>query len=442
MRFLIICIICYALGLTTSFANTYYDIKDDNLNHLFQAGKAKYVIRYEHQFEDTLFIPQNSELLFDGGCLSGPIVFNNTKLSGKVNLKGANIKGKIRNKTFDASWLCYKDGISDDAQNINDIIEVCGKVFFPRGKYCLISEYKTNGKVPKTLESEIRTHIGINKSNVSLIGENGTVFYSNVPLCTISVFSQPNQIENSIGNIRFQNIAFEVENDGNHFYEFMHSIRLIGVNGLLIKGCTFKDFWGDAISLSHYGDTPNTGERTRNQNVKILNNIIIGGDHHNNRNGISIASGRNLIIKDNIIKNTSRKDMPGGIDIEPNNSAYTIENIRIENNTLEGIGGSNGAIGVVVFKDAPAHKISIIGNRILNSNLGLFFYVMSKYTSDNFTICENYTDEQTTPYHFMGGGHSVNWYISNNTFERPCLQTVPGDIKIDGLVIKNYKKKD
>ena len=140
--------------------------------------------------------------------------------------------------------------------------------------------------------------------------------------------------------------------------------------------------------------------------------------------------------------NTSRKDMPGGIDIEPNNSAYKIENIRIEDNTLEGIGGSNGAIGVVVFKDAPAHKISIIGNRILNSKLGLFIYVMSKNTSDNFTIRGNYIDELTKPYHFMGGGHSVGWVISNNIFDRPCLQSMPGDIRVDNLVMKNNKKKD
>lgn len=419
-----------------------HDTDDADMRILFMAGKAKYVISYNHTFSDTISIPPGSVIMFDGGSLKGPIKFNQTSLKGKVRLKGSSISGQITNKIFNASWLCAMDGITDDAPRINEMIDVCGNVFFPKGSYRLISAFNPEGKLPKELHSSVNGHIAINKSNVTLEGETGTTFITDEPLITLSVFSQPNDIVHSISNVKIQNITFEVHNDGKNFHEFMHTIKMMGVNGITIRNCMINDFWGDGICLSHYGDNPQTGERTRNQNVRILNNTIIGGDHHSNRNGISVINGKNVLIKGNIIKNTSRKDMPGGIDVEPNNSAYTIENIRIEDNTLEGIGGSNGAIGVVVFKDAPAHKISIIGNRILNSKLGLFIYVMSKNTSDNFTIRGNYIDEHTKPYHYMGGGHSVKWNISNNTFMTPCLQNAPGDIKIDGLVMKNNKKKD
>lgn len=60
----------------------------------------------------------------------------------------------------------------------------------------------------------------------------------------------------------------------------MHTIKLIGVNGMIIKDCRFDDFWGDAICLSHYGDNPKTGERSRNQNIKLLSNSIIGSAYH------------------------------------------------------------------------------------------------------------------------------------------------------------------
>ena len=80
------------------------DTPEVEIHKLFQSGKARYVLRYSHQFIDTLQVPSGSEILFDGGQLSGPIIFYETNLSGIVNLKGSSIGGKISNKTFDASW--------------------------------------------------------------------------------------------------------------------------------------------------------------------------------------------------------------------------------------------------------------------------------------------------------------------------------------------------
>ncbi len=423
-------------------AKSVYDDAYCNVQRLFLMEKTKYIIQNAHQFSDTLIIPENCEINFSGGTLSGPIKFNKTKLTGKVNLKGSSISGQIKNKTFDASWLCTMNGETDDAPKINEIIELCDNIFFPKGTYRLISAYDASKKVGEECLAGIKTHIGINRKNVSLRGEHGTVFITNEPLCSICVFSRPNQIDNNISNINIKNITFEVQNDGKTFHEYMHTIKLIGIDRITIEDCEFKDFWGDAICLSHYGDTPQTGERTRNQNVKILNNTIIGGNHHNNRNGVSVVNGRNVLINGNTFKNTSRKDMPGGIDIEPNNSAYTIENIRIENNVLEGIQGSGGAICVVVFNEGPAHKISIIGNKISKSSNGLFIYVKTEDTSDNFVIKNNVIASDTRPYYFKGSGKSRGWTISGNTFNRPCSQIMPGDIKVENLIVKNNKKKE
>ena len=423
-------------------SKTVYDTKDGNMAELFRHGKAKYVLKCRHHFVDTLIVPAGSELKFEGGALSGPVVFANTLLSGNVNLKGSSISGYVMNSRFDASWLCAMDGVTDDAPRINEMIEVCGKVFFPKGNYRLISAFNPLRKLPKELYSSAQGHIAICKSNVTLEGEQGATFITDQPLITLSVFSQPCDIENSIGNIRIKNITFEVHNDGVNFHEFMHTIKTMGVNGMVIENCSFKDFWGDAICLSHYGDTPQTGERTRNQNIRILNNTITGEKHHSNRNGISVINGKNILIKGNTIRNTSRKDMPGGIDVEPNNSAYTIENIRIENNVLERIQGSGGAICIVIFDGGPAHGISIINNTISASNNGLLLNVKTENTSDNFVIKDNFIASDTHPIRFTGSGKSTGWIISGNTFERPFKQNIPGDIKVDNLVVKNNKKKD
>lgn len=422
-------------------AKTIIDNQAKSIHALLKNGRAKYVIRNFHQFKDTLYIPQGCNMVFEGGGLSGPIVFDNTKLGGQVNLRGSSISGNIRNKTFNASWLCAMDGITDDAPRINEMIEVCGNVFFPKGSYRLISAFNPEGKLPKELHSSVNGHIAINKSNVTLEGETGTTFITDEPLITLSVFSQPNDIAHSTSNIKIQNITFEVHNDGKNFHEFMHTIKMMGVNGITIRNCTFNDFWGDGICLSHYGDNPQTGERTRNQNVRILNNTIIGGNHHSNRNGISVVNGKNVLIKGNLIKNTSRKDMPGGIDVEPNNSAYTIENIRIIGNELEGIHGGVGAIAVVSYSDGPAHDISIMGNRIRNCQNGIHIYIKTDNTTDNFVLKNNTISEVSNPLIFTGEGTSKDWVIADNTFDRPILQVVPGKIKVKNLVAKNNKKK-
>lgn len=438
--FFIICL--FLLDVTALNAKTVYVLENDDLNRIFLAGKAKYILRFEHQFRDTLFIPQNSELIFEGGHLCGPIVFDDTRLSGRVNLKGSSIKGTIQNSNFDASWLCTMDGVSDDARNINEIIEVCNRVHFPKGKYKLVSSFLPNGKIDEKYFGAVTSHIGIYKNNVALEGEEGAEFIIDKPASAICVFSQPNQIANSIRNIKISGITFNVNNDGENFYEFAHTIKTKGVNGLIIKNCIFKDFLGDAISLSHYYDTPETGERSLNQNVKILNNVILGGSHYNNRNGISVGSGKCVLIKSNIIKNTSRKDMPGGIDIEPNNSAYTIDNIRIENNLFDSIGGSGGAICVGFINGGPAHYIYIVKNKVYNSSNGIQIFASTENTSDNFVIKGNYMDKNTRPYRFVGSGISNNWSICDNIFDKPCMQSIPGDIKVHNLTVKNNKKKE
>ena len=420
-------------------AKTIYDSPDVDMNRLFLEPKTKYVIRYSHAFSETVKVPKDCELLFDGGSLSGPIVFNKTKLSGEVNLKGSSLSGSVINKLFDASWLCYMDGETDDAKHINEMISVCGHIFFPRGNYRLISTFNPSGKVPKELHKSIISHIGIYQSDIHLEGENGCNFITNEPLGTICIFSIPKSIENSVNNVKIENISFNVNNDGVNFYEFRHTIKVIGVNGLVIENCYFDDFWGDAICLSHYGDNPETGERTRNQNIRIINNTIVGGNHHSNRNGISIINGKNILVKGNVIRNTTRKKMPGGIDIEPNNSAYTLENIIIKENQIEDVLGS--AIALIIQNGSPAHHVEMLSNNISRCLLGIYVQIDTENTTDSLIIKNNYVDAKTRPYRFGGKGKSSFWVIKGNIFDNLSLQEIPGKIQVQHLIVQKNKKK-
>lgn len=414
-----------------------YDDGIEDIVKLITKENVTYIIRYHHDFERTINIPHNCNLKFEGGSLKGNIVFNETKLSGDVNIKGSRISGKITNKVFDASWLCYKDGVTDDACYINDMIAVCGKIYFPKGKYRLISKFNAP-KLPVNFENRYCDfHLGIYKSNVSIIGENGTEFISTEELGTLCILSQPNQISNSVSNIRIENIKFIGANDGRTFHEIYHLVNVMGVDGLVINSCSFENYWGDAICLNHYGDDHLTGERTRNKNVKIIKNYICGGDHYNNRNGISVVNGMNVVIMDNTIMKTGRKDMPGGIDIEPVNSAFTIRNIKISNNVFRDIKGTAGAMGIVILRDnAPAHKIIITNNTVKNSKTGVSVVILTNNSTDNFVIKNNYFDENTRPYFFLGEGESSDWQIIGNVFAKKCSQNIPGNIKVNHLIVK------
>lgn len=414
------------LSMTAMAGSTHYDTASGDIAQLFTTGRGKFVISHAHTFTDTLRIPQGSELRFKrGGRLAGPVVFSDTKLSGRVDLRGSHVAGSVTNKTIDASWLCAIDGTTDDAPAINELIAIGRHIFFPRGTYRLVAPFRQE-----------KFHIGITKDSVWLMGQRGTVFLTTEQLGIVCVFSKPYDIDHSVKDIRLTGITFRTVNDGSTFLEWTHAIKSKGVDGLTIKGCTIDDFWGDGICLDHYGDTPATGERARNQNVRIVGNTITGGPLHNNRNGISVINGKNVLIKGNTIRETSRRNMPGAIDVEPNNAAYTIENIRIVGNTITGSRGSCGAIEVCMFNGGPGHHIYVEKNRISDSNLGIYVYLKTSGTTEHFVIRGNRVAADTPPYKFVGDGRSKDWIISGNTFKRPTQERIPSNLKIENLRVE------
>lgn len=407
------------------------DYPNSDIHSLMRKGNTTYIIRYNHSLETPLDIPEGVTLLFKGGSLSGQIHMNNTLLEGDIKLTGSVLSGGIKNEYFKSSWICYADNKHDDAANINSMLSVCKKVIIERGEYLLSSYHAPNTKLGYRLGEQVKSHIGINQSGVEIHGQSGAIFRIQNPSTAICIYSLPNDIEHSIGDVLIEGITFINENSGDYFNQYNHCIKINGVNGLTIKNCEILDFFGDAICLNHYGDTDETGERTRNTNVVIEQNII-RGDSHNNRNGISVINGKNVKIKNNKIFNTSKSNMPGAIDIESNGSAYTIENIEILDNYIEGSKGAVGAICLVSILDgSPLHNIHVEGNVIKDSNIGIAVYIHHDGLSDYLSFINNEVSEDTEPYYFSGKGKSTNWIVRNNRFMKKTHKRFGGSIKID-----------
>jgi hypothetical protein len=132
--------------------------------------------------------------------------------------------------------------------------------------------------------------------------------------------------------------------------------------------------------------------------------------------------------------------MPGAIDIEANDTAYTVDNIKIRENKIDNCQGKNGAISVISNKEgAPAHNIEITNNRITNSRRAFRFYVWKDYTASNIIVKNNYIDKNTDPWKWDGTGRTRNWEFIGNTFRRPTSVKFGQDIKIEGLTYKNNR---
>lgn len=181
---------------------------------------------------------------------------------------------------------------------------------------------------------------GILKSNINIIGRGNVIFQSNDTILRFKTLSS--NVEDKLSNVKIAGIEF-LSTD-NTFSEFIHLVRLEGVNNIVVEECTFKGFRGDGVYLgSGY-----VGEEIHNENVKFIN-CTFDGINHENRNGISVIDIDGLDVINCVFKNTSRKSMPGAIDFEPNDPTNDIiRNIRISNCKFSNINGGVGIISVVL----------------------------------------------------------------------------------------------
>jgi len=149
--------------------------------------------------------------------------------------------------------------------------------------------------------------------------------------------------------------------------EWRHGINLLSCENVLIEGITIKDTGGDAIYLGSAGVPKNYCRNVR------IENVICDG---NNRQGISVISVENLLIKDCTLKNTNGTDPMAGIDFEPNHQNQRLVNCVVENCDIT----ANGKSGITTYikldhRSAPDISITIKNCRIKKNKTGVSFAV-------------------------------------------------------------------
>ena len=128
--------------------------------------------------------------------------------------------------------------------------------------------------------------------------------------------------------------------------EWRHCISFRGSSNIVIRNLTLKSSGGDGIYIS------NSKSRGPCKNVLIEN--IISDDHH--RQGLSVISAVDLIIRNCKFINTSGTPPQCGIDLEPNNENDMLVNNLIENCEFYG----NSAGGISIFLPWLKTPVSIV----------------------------------------------------------------------------------
>jgi hypothetical protein len=175
-------------------------------------------------------------------------------------------------------------------------------------------------------------------------------------------------------NITFRDLSFQADVATLGFFEFAHCLVLRGVKHALVDNCEFIGFRGDGVVVAEA--VTSISDARENTNVKITN-CFFDGVNKDNRNAISIVGCDGCIIENNFITRTTRSNMPGAIDVEPNAAAhYRSNNIVIRNNVIKDIGGNVGAIAFflpgVTYTNYPRGFV-VEGNFIEDCYTGFYF---------------------------------------------------------------------
>lgn len=180
-------------------------------------------------------------------------------------------------------------------------------------------------------------------SNITVDG-NGSVLQT--PADSTTPHSDDAIMKVSSGDT-IRNFVFDgnVHNQNGVWTQHRHAISIGSASDIRIERNIFRNLIGDGI----YSNGA--------LSLTIDHNQFYGD--HSNRNGISIISGSHVRIYENTFWSMSRPDMPGAIDLEPNLPSLTLNDVLVENNTINDPShfgmlewdSLHAAISNVTFKD-------------------------------------------------------------------------------------------
>lgn len=199
------------------------------------------------------------------------------------------------------------DGITNDTTGIQNAINYASankidEVYIPDGIYQINPDVKINLKNGISLilaDNAVLRSMASSRANYAIIN---IADVSNVHISGGSIIGDRTIHEGITG-------------------EWGHGINIVGSNSVDIANIAISNCWGDGIYV----------DGSASQNFSDTLSILGVTLNNNRRQGISIISARNLLLKDSTATNTNGTDPQSGLDLEPDKSTQLLQNIVIDN---------------------------------------------------------------------------------------------------------------
>lgn len=252
------------------------------------------------------------------------------------------------------------DGVTNDTTAINSAITAAynkggGTVWVPSGKFMV------NPDSPVALKSNVTLQLSSTATIKAMPSSN-----SGYQIIRVFDASNVNIYGGNIVGERYEHVGTSGE------YGMGISIR--GSNNIHVSDVKVSDCWGDGIYVG------STTKQNYSQNVVIEKFV----SNNNRRQGMSIISVKNLIIRDGTVSNTKGTPPECGIDLEPNYVTDYMQNVLIENvtainNNLYGVG-----FGYYIYQNSTIPSDVTIRNLTASGNVAGTYNNYQKYL-DQYT---------------------------------------------------------
>lgn len=177
-----------------------------------------------------------------------------------------------------------------------------------------------------------------------------------------SILTAMSGVDRPLRNIAMRDMRLEGHVAQTGFREHQHLVAISGVSGLRIERIQFVGFAGDGLYLGAERAWPTREPRVIRD--VIVSECLFDGVNNDNRNGISVTGGSDIVIERCRFRRCTRPNMPGPIDFEPDAFPfYRLERLRVIDCHFEDCGGNLGQIGIMVPKVVPTPRhVLIAGN--------------------------------------------------------------------------------
>ncbi len=206
------------------------------------------------------------------------------------------------------------DGITDDTQAIQRAVDVVagtgGTVSIPKGTYLI------NALVSVRLRSDMT--LALAPGAVLKAIPNGSAHSA------ILLVSRAERVTITGGTLLGERAGHTGQGG-----EWGHGLSLAQARQVVVAGVTAKECWGDGFYVSSSREVTFCG--------------VIAD--HNRRQGMSITSGKGIVVRDSTFKNTAGTLPEDGLDIEPN-AGDTVDDVLITGCTFADNAGYGLEIGV------------------------------------------------------------------------------------------------